>query len=241
MLGRRAAAGFPLCRLFTQAQYMSDGHLRAGLLCSYPQPSHSGTATAHGSLYVLLEWLANEDVTLSPKLQITPAGSDDDPTDAAGGLGVVASESLDCLDEVLAAIPKTALLSKRTSPLAEHDRFHPFCDAVHGSGHPQPDVLILATVLACELPAASESRWHGYLQSLPGAGTLDLPAFWPDSTARRWLRGTDVEALLQTQGSDSVGCGRICRAATGRVPAEGCVSPGQLAGCFRSLHTAFPG
>lgn len=42
-----------------------------------------------------------------------------------------------------------------------------------------------------------DSRWYGYLQSLPDL--VDLPVFW-DSDALEWLKGTEAERLILGPG-----------------------------------------
>lgn len=100
-------------------------------------------------------------------------------------------------------IPKTALLSARTSslppsvlpftrPTTSHTIFH------------------LALALLHELRLGSGSRWYGYLQSLPRR-TVMLPLFWgidelggeDGKEARRWLVGTEAERDLA--GKDKEG------------------------------------
>jgi hypothetical protein len=73
-------------------------------------------------------------------------------------------------------------------------------------------ILHLSLVLLHELRLGADSRWYGYLQSLP-RDTVLLPLFWgmeelareDGSTAKEWLRGTEAERDLQRKDQEGLG------------------------------------
>lgn len=148
----------------------------------------------------LLDWLSRNGVSMSPKLRIGPVQSDG-PADQRN-TGVFAIQSI-ASDEILCRIPKSTLLSRQTCSIAIQPDFLTFREAIE-SAHPQPDAIVLATLLMIEQSLGSESRWYAYLHSLPTNEELRLPSFWTSSIATSWLHGTDVSAWLQHNGSSLV-------------------------------------
>ncbi|KAH9927038.1 SET domain-containing protein [Amylocystis lapponica] len=101
----------------------------------------------------------------------------------------------------LVLIPKAALLSVRSCSLAPHIPFAPV-------GHPAE--LSLALALYAEILRGPESKWHGYIQSLPPQVPIALfwgvgeacPADEDGVEARMWIAGTEVERELHANVQD---------------------------------------
>lgn len=102
-------------------------------------------------------------------------------------------------------IPKSSVLSRRTC------RFAGAINTAFEEQHPDLDEpnLWLSLVLLTELSQGTDSKWHGYLQSLP-LSPVPLASFWLDGEddieterdsklASAWIRGTAVERLIQRE------------------------------------------
>ncbi|WWC61066.1 uncharacterized protein I303_103644 [Kwoniella dejecticola CBS 10117] len=111
------------------------------------------------------------------------------------------------LGELVCAIPKTSILSHRTSalrPLPSDNSSGPS----NLNGH---TILHLSLCLLHEFRLGEESPFYGYLQSLPRE-TIPLPVFWnvPEiggedgKSARRWLEGTEAERELRIRDRDGL-------------------------------------
>lgn len=178
-------------------------------------------AEAEQPIEILIEWCRQNDVEISPKLDLAVVQPDDRAHDVDVqnthhvhiGVLLKAGESL-AVDDILAVIPKQATFSKRTCSLAvsHPSAWRDFIASVEGYAivieSPAAEVLVLATALAFEIAQGSESRWYGYLQSMrPSITYTDLPVFWTgDLEARLWLQGSDVQNLILYQRSNEVCC-----------------------------------
>ncbi|KAJ1978577.1 hypothetical protein H4R34_003155 [Dimargaris verticillata] len=120
--------------------------------------------------------------TASQVLQNAPA-LPSDATVASGRMGVVARRALN-VDELIARIPKTAVLSVKNCGIA---------NILEDEG--LEGAIALALAVLFEQAQATTSPWYGYLQSLPDR--VDLPMFWP-SLEQAWLQGTDLMDQLAT-------------------------------------------
>lgn len=110
---------------------------------------------------------------------------------------------------VVCKIPKTAILSCRTASLPAISE--------PSSATTSHTILGLALALLHELRLGSDSRFWGYLQSLPRE-IVPVPALWPlaplDSDARRaipWLQGTEAARDLQKREKEGVGLVSLTR------------------------------
>ena len=101
----------------------------------------------------------------------------------------------------VASIPKTAILSIRNTELSGlADRF---------PVETTPTILPLTLALLYEMRLGQESRFFGYLQSLPRV-LLALPLFWDVQElgfgedglqALRWLEGTEAAREMATKNA----------------------------------------
>lgn len=160
------------------------------------------TRPSESRLEALKSWLAANDVQLSSKLEIRALPSDFDQIhtqEDASSFAIYAIEDIDC-DEILAITPRSTVLSRRTCSLATVPAFQELCDTVEAATPQQAGVRTLTTALTCEILLGRESRWHGYIQSMPQThDEIGLPTFWEDATASGWLVGTDIPAYMQQQ------------------------------------------
>jgi SET domain-containing protein 6 len=90
------------------------------------------------------------------------------------------------VDSTLAVIPKSAILSVRNSSLATLIRKHRI-----GGG------LALVLTVMYERSIGEQSRWYGYLQSLP-VSEPSLPFLWPAEKRLELLCGTEVGRAVQS-------------------------------------------
>ncbi|WVQ78320.1 hypothetical protein IAT38_000405 [Cryptococcus sp. DSM 104549] len=150
---------------------------------------------------VLEEWLEDAGVFRAPELDICEMEDGE-------GWRVVARDELD-LGELICSIPKTAILSPRSSSLPPIMAFAP-----PSTSH---SILHLALCLLHELRLEKFSRFHGYLQSLPRDMSAALPAFWgldngdeETDEARdgrlgsEWLRGTEAEREIEKKAREGL-------------------------------------
>ncbi|KAF8959934.1 hypothetical protein BDZ97DRAFT_1365609 [Flammula alnicola] len=139
---------------------------------------------------VLLEWCAANSIFIDSQIRV---GSN-----SQAGIGVF---SEDCFippqtTRALVRIRKDSVLSVRTCSLAGVIPSNPYGLAAQ---------LSLSLALHVEILKGRQSRWHGYLQSLP-VGVMDLPLFWDlhtdanenedGSGALTWLRGTEARKII---------------------------------------------
>ncbi|KAG8748430.1 hypothetical protein FRC10_005977 [Ceratobasidium sp. 414] len=112
------------------------------------------------------------------------------------GISVVARGNLTHSD-IVAKIPKSAVLSRKTSQLLSKTNIDTTGD----------DVMELALVLAYEIAIDEQSKWFGYLQSLPQE--VPVAALWEgndDQDSRfafLWLQGTEAKQVTNPPGTDS--------------------------------------
>ncbi|KAJ1680380.1 hypothetical protein EV182_000101 [Spiromyces aspiralis] len=104
-------------------------------------------------------------------------------TEGNGGFGVVANRKLR-EEETVVVIPKSAVLSAKSSPLANLFEEH----SIWGE-------LALTISLMYEMSLGEASPWYGYIRSLPEEG-VDIPLRW-SADAVRYLKGTALEGKLQ--------------------------------------------
>lgn len=159
-------------------------------------------------LETLKTWLSANDVQLSPKLAIRAVPSDVDEEVARekqdASYGIYALQSIE-EDEILSVTPRKAIISKRTCALARNPAFHDFCDKVNIATPLQAGVRILAAVLMSEMQLGRQSRWFGYIQSMPQSyREVGLPIFWDSEEALYWLQGTDVVDYMEQQRCTNV-------------------------------------
>ncbi|EDR00548.1 uncharacterized protein LACBIDRAFT_313279 [Laccaria bicolor S238N-H82] len=143
------------------------------------------------SISLLLEWCANNSVSIDPRLRID--------FDEHGGLGVFSTEDVIPQDATLVRITKDSVLSTRSCSLADHIP-------------PVPYGLGAQIALSMALYGSS-SRWYGYLQALPAE--VDIPLFWNQQMASTrspedglqaltWLTGTEVDKVLQQKAENEM-------------------------------------
>ncbi|CAK9009159.1 ABC transporter F family member 5 [Durusdinium trenchii] len=128
---------------------------------------------------ILKVWLAENGVSWDEKaIELTTASGD---VPLVGGMGVRSSRPLRA-GEVLATIPKSAVLSIRNTQLA-----------------PQLSDLDLDVALRCAICAeralGEKSQWHGYFRSLLRSNE-PLPYLW-SCPERQLLLGTDAYATVE--------------------------------------------
>ncbi|BGO88554.1 hypothetical protein NBRC10512_004653 [Rhodotorula toruloides] len=111
--------------------------------------------------------------------------------DSHGHARVVALASIP-ITTTVGRIPKSLVLSHRTSSLLLDDSAHSTLDSL-------PPALRLAVHVAHELRLGPHSRWHVYLASCP---TEEVPValLWDDGEASTWLEGTQVECEARRLG-----------------------------------------
>ena len=155
-------------------------------------------STRSAALSLLQPWLARCAVSISPKLRLVQ-----NPSSLGFDYSIHANAAID-LDEILSVIPKSIVISKRTSSLSSNPLFSAFCEKVSKDDRyvRASETLILSVVVLHELLLGKASKWHIFLESCPGRDETDLPAFWQDSEVGLWLRNTDVQSLIKYQASD---------------------------------------
>ncbi|GAA95514.1 uncharacterized protein L969DRAFT_15435 [Mixia osmundae IAM 14324] len=123
----------------------------------------------------LLAWLRTAGVKVDDRLALRS-----DET----GLTVFASHAI-ALHDILVTIPKSCVLSRRTSSLSSTPV------KLEQSSESHQAAVTLALHLLHEQCMAEQSRFHGYLQSMP-KDAVPLATFEPNE----WSQGTDVEHHL---------------------------------------------
>ncbi|KAF5328500.1 hypothetical protein D9758_017329 [Tetrapyrgos nigripes] len=132
----------------------------------------------------LLSWCASTKIHIDPKLQIRPHD---------GGLAVFSSGEVIPPFVTLVKISKNAILSVKSTSIAS---------TIRTESYGLEAQLGLALALYLEIAKGEDSKWFGYLQSLPSQ--VDLPVFWglgsgtteideDGKTALSWLKGSEVE------------------------------------------------
>ncbi|CAK9787224.1 SET domain-containing protein [Cutaneotrichosporon oleaginosum] len=160
--------------------------LHHGLLQDQPPPS----------IEVLISWLRERGVQLSDGVAITPMHD-------GTGWRLVATRDLAPVESIV-KIPKTALLSTRTSSLP------PLPSTTESVATTSHTILGLALALLHELRLGPDSMFWGYTQSLPRA-TVPVPPLWPlhagpsAAAASAWLQGTEAERDLRRRQLEGIG------------------------------------
>ncbi|WVF72216.1 hypothetical protein IAT40_007028 [Kwoniella sp. CBS 6097] len=173
------------------------GHSPAahGLLLGHPPPSRE----------ILDQWLDQHCIKRDERLEITSM-------EDGSGWRVVAKDDMD-LGELICAVPKSALLSHKTTSLP------PLPDLSTLSSELKLDsqslnsytILHLSLCLLHEFRLGTESPFYGYLQSLPRE-IIGLPLLWDvedirgedGRLAREWLQGTEVEKELERRAEQGL-------------------------------------
>ncbi|KAK4689762.1 hypothetical protein P7C73_g359, partial [Tremellales sp. Uapishka_1] len=159
---------------------MLDPH---GLFIDLPPPSKEQ----------LEFWLDENGIQRHPALEISVM-------EDGGGWRVLSRRDI-FVGELLCQIPKTSLLSTRTTSL-------PSLMSLPVGSTTSHSVLYLALVLLHEMRMGDQSTFYGYLQSLPRE-TIMLPVLWElaaeDGRAgREWLKGTEAERVLRQKDSEGL-------------------------------------
>ncbi|WWC69386.1 uncharacterized protein I206_103325 [Kwoniella pini CBS 10737] len=157
-----------------------------GLLFNHPAPSRE----------VLKIWLDGQGIIYNEDLEISEMEDGD-------GWRIIAKRDMD-LGELICEIPKTSILSHRTSSCPT------LPDLEIGTLGGQT-ILHLSLCLLHEFRLAEESPFYGYLQSLPRE-TISLPIFWdiPEiggedgKKAKKWLNGTEAERELTIRDKEGL-------------------------------------
>ncbi|XP_042299803.1 N-lysine methyltransferase SETD6-like isoform X2 [Sceloporus undulatus] len=129
------------------------------------------------ALSSFLGWCSEQGLELSGKVCVSREGT-------AADYGLLAQEDLEA-GEVLFSVPRTALLSQHTSPLA------PLLEKEQASLESQSGWVPLLLSLLHE-STASNSHWAPYLSLWPNFTNLDHPMFWSSEERKRLLQGTGV-------------------------------------------------
>ncbi|KAG9225375.1 hypothetical protein PLEOSDRAFT_172149 [Pleurotus ostreatus PC15] len=127
-------------------------------------------------------WCSQNDISLDNRLEIT--------YNPDSGIHIRTKSQSIPVSTTVSYIPKRAVLSTKSCSFA--DTLPQDTEYTHGLGAQ----LMLALALYNEQLRGSNSRWYGYLQSLPDF--VDLPMLWQDGCedakeAAHWLVGTEVE------------------------------------------------
>jgi hypothetical protein len=130
-------------------------------------PQQNGNAF---KLQVLLEWFHKNGITWDDNAIKICSGE-------SNGFSVIAVNNLS-VDQSVCSIPKTAILSAKTSSISNIIEKEEL-----GGG------LGLTLCLMYEIKKGTASKWYGYLQSVPEYE--DLPIFWNDDHLE-YLTGTEL-------------------------------------------------
>ncbi|KAG9103776.1 hypothetical protein FRC06_008094 [Ceratobasidium sp. 370] len=145
-------------------------------------------------VHTLLEWCDAHGIILS-NIELVDYDVNKLSVDESG-ISVVARDNLNHSD-IVSKIPKSAVLSRKTSQLLAKTNVDTAGD----------DVMELALVLAYEIAIGEQSRWFGYLQSLPQE--VPVASLWEDNEdqdsrlAFLWLQGTETKRVTNPPGADS--------------------------------------
>ncbi|CAL1714868.1 unnamed protein product [Somion occarium] len=145
---------------------------------------------ASARLETLLNWCAQNDINIDPRIELI-----DNPNT---GICVYSKEVPINALETLVTIPKTAVLSSRSSSLAhlipEWD-IPPYGHGAH---------LALALALYYEIVLGPESWWFGYLQSLPHE-PVGIALFWGSDELQQGSRANRLQPQQQGQQGENSG------------------------------------
>jgi len=166
-------------------------------------------------MLTLREWLLQNHVYLDQRLSINSnpslhlvANSSIHSKETGGStiLDLACTASTDTLFSLVASIPKSLVLSHRTSALS---RLIP--DSPSPLKHLASTIQLSIHVLY-ELQLGDRSRWRGYFDHCPKE-TVDIGLLWEEEgNARNWVRGTQLEREMLRRGvtrvSDIFHCSR---------------------------------
>ncbi|ORY27175.1 hypothetical protein BCR39DRAFT_538739 [Naematelia encephala] len=170
-----------------------------GLLEGHPPPSRE----------LLAQWLDAHGVIRNDGLDVI------DMEDGSGWT-IRANRDIE-MGEALCQIPKSAVLSSRSSSLPPLPVLNLQLDL--SGKKPETNnhtILFLALALLHEFRLGAESKWYGYLQSLPREPVL-LPVLWEEESsagqggriASGWLKGTEAEKELRRKDAEGLSLGDI--------------------------------
>ncbi|KAG1876606.1 hypothetical protein DFJ58DRAFT_649721 [Suillus subalutaceus] len=127
---------------------------------------------------ILLTWCNENGIQIDPRIQVRESRNHQEladstesscnPSSHGHGISVYSLEDLIDCSCSLVRIPKAAILSTRSCFLSQDITFAPYGHAAH---------LALALALYGEILRGQDSKWFGYLQSLPRE-TVDIAVFW---------------------------------------------------------------
>ncbi|KIK48130.1 hypothetical protein CY34DRAFT_32995, partial [Suillus luteus UH-Slu-Lm8-n1] len=130
------------------------------------------------TLQVLLTWCNQNGIYIDPRIQVRECGNHHQLADSTESsyssssrgpaISVYSLETLIDRSCSLVRIPKHAILSTRSCFLSQDIPFAPYGHAAH---------LALALALYGEILRGHDSKWFGYIQSLPRE-TVDIAIFW---------------------------------------------------------------
>ncbi|KAI6112873.1 hypothetical protein F5141DRAFT_1003421 [Pisolithus sp. B1] len=154
----------------------------------------------------LLAWCNDNGIIIDPRIQVVDNDVEPSsfPEELAGFLNDIKfTLTPNAHLPSVVYIPKTAILSVRSSFLSSQIEPVPYGHGAH---------LSLALALYGELLRGPESRWYGYLQSLPRE-TVDIAVFWGDSVANSTSNKDSGDASHATcnvcQGDTCASCKQI--------------------------------
>ncbi|KAK6903011.1 hypothetical protein I204_07850 [Kwoniella mangroviensis CBS 8886] len=158
-----------------------------GLFSNWPPPSKE----------ILKEWLDRQSIIRDDSLKIVDMDDGD-------GWRLLSGREMD-IGELICSIPKTSILSHRTSSLPPLPPLPSSSSCNEGSMN-SITILHLSLRLLHEYRLGEGSPFYGYLQSLP-RDIIGLPIFWdlPEicgedgKEAKKWLRGTEAERELRVR------------------------------------------
>ncbi|WVQ70004.1 uncharacterized protein L199_008228 [Kwoniella botswanensis] len=164
-----------------------------GLFSNWPPPSKE----------ILKSWLDRQGIIRDDSLKIVDMEDGD-------GWRLISGREMD-IGELICSIPKTSILSHRTSSLPPLPPL-PSSGSCHDSSMNSITLLHLSLCLLHEFRLGQSSPFYGYLQSLP-RDIIGLPIFWDVSEvcredgkeAKKWLRGTGAERELRVREEQGLG------------------------------------
>ncbi|KAG1746732.1 uncharacterized protein EDB91DRAFT_111339 [Suillus paluster] len=127
---------------------------------------------------ILLTWCNENGIQMDPRIQVLESKNNQELADStessrsssSRGRGISVYSLEDLIDRScsLVRIPKTSILSTKSCFLSQGITSAPYGHGAH---------LALALALYGEILRGQDSRWFGYLQSLPRE-TVDIAIFW---------------------------------------------------------------
>ncbi|GAA6026318.1 hypothetical protein JCM11491_003428 [Sporobolomyces phaffii] len=135
----------------------------------------------------LREWLTHHGVEVDPRLALVQSDN---------SVHVIARAPIPPR-ETVARIPRSIVLSRKTSALARAlTTLDPPVDVDRAPFESLAPPVVLAIHVLYELAQGSASTWAPYLESCP-RDPVDIALVWhPTGTARRWIVGTQLERHL---------------------------------------------